>query len=67
MRELWVARQVERAGYTGWRLERSSSPAAEASPRGAEDRRHATAGVARSKHVKPEDMFDHSAFEDLFK
>ena len=34
MRELWVARQVERAGYSGWRRERSASPATEATRSG---------------------------------
>ena len=66
MRELWVQRQVERVGYSGWRRERSTSPAA-GSPHGREDRQPAAAGAARSKHVKPEDMFDHTGFEGLFK
>jgi hypothetical protein len=57
MRELWVQRQVERVGYSGWRRERSTSPAAQGGPR----------GRARSKPVKPEDLFDHSGFEGLFK
>ena len=60
MRELWVARQVERAGYSGWRRDRSASPTE------ADSRRSAAAG-ARHKPVKPEDLFDHGAFEDMFK
>ena len=64
MRELWVARQVERAGYSGWRRERSASPAADATRSGTH--RPAPAG-ARHKPVKPEDLFDHGAFEDIFK
>jgi hypothetical protein len=57
MRELWVARQVERAGYSGWRRESSASPATDAPHR---------AG-ARYTPVKPEELFDHDAFEDMFK
>jgi hypothetical protein len=63
MRELWVARQVERAGYSGWRRESSESPAADA--RGAHHG-PATAG-AHYTPVKPEELFDHDAFEDMFK
>ena len=64
MRELWVARQVERAGYSGWRRERSASPAADAARTASH--RSAAAG-ARHAPVKPEDLFDHDAFEDIFK
>lgn len=64
MRELWVARQVERAGYSGWRRHRSVSPAADATQSGSH--RSAAAG-ARYRPVKPEDLFDHDAFEDIFK
>ena len=64
MRELWVARQVERAGYSGWRRDRSASPAANADPNA--NHRAAAAGT-RHRPVKPEDLFDHDAFEDLFK
>ena len=60
MRELWVARQVERAGYSGWRRDRSASPTE------ADRHRSAAAGV-RHTPVKPEDLFDHDAFEDMFK
>ena len=58
MRELWVARQVERAGYSGWRRERSASPVAQHRPHQAS---------VRPRLVKPEELFDHAAFEDLFK
>ena len=64
MRELWVARQVERSGYSGWRRHRSVSPAAAATQSGSH--RSAAAG-ARYTPVKPEELFDHSAFEDIFK
>jgi hypothetical protein len=63
MRELWVARQVERTGYSGWRRERSTGGGSGA-PRSPGDRRHTP---SRPKLVKPEDLFDHSAFEGLFK
>lgn len=58
MRELWIARQVERFGYSGWRRVLTARPVQEASgvvP---------TAGV---QTVKPEDLFDHDAFTGLFK
>ena len=64
MRELWVARQVERAGYSGWRRDRSASPATDATR--SANHRSAAAG-ARHTPVKPEDLFDHGAFEDMFK
>ena len=64
MRELWVARQVERAGYSGWRRERSASPATQATQ--SVNHRPASAGL-RHKPIKPEDLFDHGAFEDIFK
>jgi hypothetical protein len=63
MRELWVARQVERSGYAGWRRESSVSPAA--ATRNADPRRW-PAG-AQYTPVKPEELFDHDAFEDMFK
>ena len=66
MRELWVHRQVERVGYSGWRLERSTSPM-EQHIRPRLHGRTAADIAARSKTVKPEDMFDHSEFEDMFK
>ena len=66
MRELWVARQVERVGHRGWRRERSSSPAA-AAARPGDHGRTAPDAAAPAKRVKPEDLFDHTAFEGLFK
>jgi hypothetical protein len=67
MRELWVQRQVERAGHSGWRRERSRSPVEQHARPTAH--RHVAAGAAArsNKIVKPEDMFDHSEFEDIFK
>jgi hypothetical protein len=67
MHELWVSRQVERVGHSGWRRHRSTGPhdrledarldaghAAGASPYG------------ETKVVKPEELFDHDAFSDFF-
>ena len=55
MHELWVDRQVERAGYSGWRRHRSASP-------------HVPKPVSRATQaVKPEDLFDHATFADFFK
>ena len=64
MRELWVARQVERAGYSGWRRQSSASPAVDAARTA--HHRPAPAGK-RYTPVKPEDLFDHDAFDDMFK
>ena len=57
MHELWVNRQVERFGYSGWR--RDASASAHQSGRGSA---HANAAP-----VKPEDLFDHDSFSGLFK
>ena len=69
MRELWVKRYVERFGYTGWRRERSTSPAEIA--HGYDDHPNRLAGAggraASKPPVKPEDLFDHSEFEGIFK
>jgi hypothetical protein len=55
MHELWVSRQVERAGYAGWRRQ-PSAPLHQPPP--------ATRDV---RIVKPEELFDHEAFADFFK
>ncbi len=55
MHELWVNRQVERAGYSAWRRHRSAPP-------------HVPHSISREiKVVKPEDLFDHATFPDFFK
>jgi hypothetical protein len=64
MQELWIARQVERDGYTGWRRHRSA-PAHEA-PSQRERERVATHGRAPDR-VRPEELFDHDAFASFFK
>jgi hypothetical protein len=58
MQELWIERLVERSGYGGWkrvRPARASQNAAASTPRGP------------IEPVKPEDLFDHDAFEGIFK
>jgi hypothetical protein len=55
MHELWVNREVERAGASGWRRQRSASP-------------HAPLPVSReTQPVKPEDLFDHDTFAEFFQ
>ena len=66
MRELWVQRQVERVGYSGWRRDRSLSPATETTLQSG-SRRGAGARATRHTGVKPEELFDHNAFEGIFK
>ena len=68
MQELWVNRQVERVGYAGWRRHRSVT--AHQSPADARRETQAIApasGFRQTKVVKPEDLFDHASFTDLFK
>lgn len=55
MHELWIHRQVERAGYSAWRRCRSVSPHAP-DPRPGDNR-----------SVKPEELFDHAAFAEFFE
>jgi hypothetical protein len=55
MHELWIHRQIERVGYSGWRRHRSAPP-------------HRPHSIAReTQAVKPEDLFDHATFADFFK
>ena len=55
MHELWINRQVERVGYSGWRRHRSTPP------------HHPPATSREVQVVKPEDLFDHDRFADFFK
>ena len=55
MHELWIARQVERVGYSGWRRVRSAP---------AHEPQTVSSG---SQAVKPEELFDHATFADFFK
>jgi hypothetical protein len=68
MHELWVNRQVERVGYSGWQRHRSAPPdqkrvdaqrdAPDAAP---------VSGRRQTKVFTPEDLFDHALFEDFFR
>jgi len=68
MHELWVNRQVERVGYSGWQRHRSAPPqqrpvdaqldASDIAPE---------SGFRQTKVVKPEDLFDHDSFTDFFR
>jgi hypothetical protein len=68
MHELWVNRQVERVGYSGWRRHRSAP--AHQRPADAHLDAEGTVrapGFRQTKVVKPEDLFDHGSFTDLFR
>ena len=55
MHELWIDRQVERVGETGWRRFRSQPP-------------HRREPVDRNAQpVRPDELFDHATFADFFK
>ena len=55
MHELWINRQVERVGHSGWRRHRSAPP-------------HVPQPASREiEIVKPEDLFDHATFAGFFK
>jgi hypothetical protein len=55
MHELWIDRQVERDGYSGWRRHLSVS------------RQRPQPGSVEVQVVKPEELFDHDPFADFFK
>lgn len=55
MHELWINRQVERVGHSGWRRHPSAPP-------------HSSTPASREVQVvRPEDLFDHATFADFFK
>jgi hypothetical protein len=67
MHELWVNRQVERVGYSGWQRRRSA-PAHKGPVEAQHDARDvAVSRFRQTKVVKPEDLFDHGSFEDFFR
>jgi hypothetical protein len=68
MHEMWVNRQVERVGYSGWQRRRSAPPHATPADaaRDAGDAAPASK-VRRSRIVKPEELFDHESFADFFR
>lgn len=55
MHELWIARHVERYKGAGWRRVRMVRP------------RQPDVASLRVGRVKPEDLFDHDSFADVFK
>jgi hypothetical protein len=72
MHELWLHRQVERSGYSGWCREQSAP--AEGEPAGIDRGAAAHAGAGgedldrkRIGAVKPEDLFDHDSFREFFR
>ena len=66
MHELWVNRQVERVGYSGWQRHRSP-PAHQGSVDAQHDGRGPVPGFRQTKVVRPEDLFDHGSFTDFFR
>jgi hypothetical protein len=68
MHELWINRQVERVGYSGWRRHRSA-PGNQGPLDGQSDARGDApdSGLRQTKVVKPEDLFDHDTFPDFFR
>lgn len=68
MHELWVNREVERVGYSGWQRQRSA-PAHEAPVDARQDAPPFApmSGFRQTNVVKPEDLFDHASFADFFE
>ena len=67
MHELWVNRQVERHGGSGWQR-RASVPAHEVdAQRDAGDGVEPTSRFRQTKVVKPEELFDHGSFGEFFR
>lgn len=54
MHELWINREVERVGYSGWRRHRSAPPFL------------ARPASREIQAVKPEELFDHATFAAFF-
>ena len=68
MHELWVNRQVERVGYSGWQRHRSAPP----NQKRVDAQRDAgdvapVSGCRQTNVFKPEDLFDHALFDDFFR
>jgi hypothetical protein len=58
MRELWIERQVERFGHSGWKRVRPTGGSRESS---------GVIPTGQIETVKPEDLFDHDSFAGIFK
>ena len=67
MHELWVDRQVERVGYSGWQRHRSAPPHERPVDAQLDARYVGEARFRQTKVVKPEDLFDHDSFTDFFR
>ena len=73
MHELWIARQVERFSYSGWRRVRSTCGSQEASDsmnsvnRGSANTGTPEVAPGQNGPVKPEDLFDHDSLAGWFK
>ncbi len=68
MHELWVNRQVERVGHSGWQRYESAPPherRANANP-DAQDVAP-DSPFRQTKVVTPEELFDHDSFNDFFR
>lgn len=64
MQELWINRQVERVGDSGWRRHLSAPP--HQRPEDARDIA-SVSGFGPTQVVKPEDLFDHDSFAEFFR
>ena len=68
MHELWINREVERAGDSGWQRHRSASPQSRPAHAGPDAGDLASvSGHGQTKVVKPEELFDHDSFADFFR
>jgi len=68
MHELWINRQVERVGNSGWQRHRSSPPYQRPADAQLDARDIAAgSGFRQTKVVEPEDLFDHVSFTDFFR
>ena len=68
MHELWINRQVERVGPSGWQRHRSAPHHRPPVDAGLDARDVPPASAVRqTKVVKPEELFDHESFTDFFR
>lgn len=67
MHELWVNRQVERVGVSGWQRRRSAPAHQVDAHLDADDAVAPTSTFRQTKVVKPEDLFDHGSFGEFFR
>jgi len=68
MHELWINRQVERVGQSGWQRHRSAPPHQTPvdAQLGTRDVAPASA-IRQTTVITPEDLFDHDTFTDFFR